>query len=418
MKKLPLFSMGCGDRFGRQGTAQLAAFEGFLQQTGRVVVPVWNKSNREHSLIGTEPSAVRAEADQAVRTVGWKHAYFVDADHIGLKTVDRFIPASDFFTLDVADFIGKPAPTEAIDAFLKHHPELIGTHEIEDLDEPITFTAECLRACLGTTLVAIQEAGKLYRHIRESKGNDDFSVEISMDETETPQTPDLLLVILAAIADEQIPTQTIAPKFTGRFNKGVDYVGDLVRFEKEFDADICVLRHAIKRYGLPANMKLSVHSGSDKFSIYPCLARTLKKHQAGLHLKTAGTTWLEEVSGLAEAGGKSLSLVKDIYAAATPHYEALCAPYATVLDIRREKLPSVTDFRNWTSEQVVRALVHDETDKLYNPDLRQFFHVSFKIAADFGARYLDALAADEEIVSKHVIKNLVRRHLVPIFAPH
>src|SRR3989449_9468356 len=108
-----------------------------------------------------------------------------------------------------------------------------------------------------------------------------------MDETDAPQTPVELLFILAAMGREKIPLQTIAPKFTGRFNKGVDYVGDLVQFEKEFSEDLAVIAFAIKQYGLPANLKLSVHSGSDKFSIYALIRRAIAKHGAGLHIKTA-----------------------------------------------------------------------------------------------------------------------------------
>ncbi len=92
-----------------------------------------------------------------------------------------------------------------------------------------------------------------------------------------PQTPPELLVILAAIAKVGIPIQTIAPKFTGRFNKGVDYVGDVAQFEKEFEDDLAVIAHAVKKYGLPSNLKLSVHSGSDKFSIYGPIRRALKR---------------------------------------------------------------------------------------------------------------------------------------------
>src|SRR5207249_279706 len=139
---------------------------------------------------------------------------------------------------------------------------------------------------------------------------------------------------------EKIPAQTIAPKFTGRFNKGVDYVGDLAQFEKEFHDDLAVIAFAIDRYGLPANLKLSVHSGSDKFSLYPIIRRTLPKFGAGLHIKTAGTTWLEELIGLAEAGGDALALVKEIYAEALDRVDELCRPYATVIDIDRAKLPS------------------------------------------------------------------------------
>src|ERR1700755_712941 len=129
-----------------------------------------------------------------------------------------------------------------------------------------------------------------------------------------PQTPVELLLILAMIQIEEIPVQTIAPKFTGRFNKGIDYRGDVAQFEKEFDEDLSVIAFAIREFGLPPTLKLSVHSGSDKFSLYPIINRLIKKHEAGLHVKTAGTTWLEEVIGLAESGGEGLELVKEVYA--------------------------------------------------------------------------------------------------------
>src|SRR6185436_4804153 len=139
--------------------------------------------------------------------------------------------------------------------------------------------------------------------------------------------------------DEAIPVQTIAPKFTGRFNKGVDYVGDVAQFEREFNDDLCVIAFAIKRYGLPENLKLSVHSGSDKFSIYAPIHRALRRHDAGLHVKTAGTTWLEEIIGLAAARGDGLALAQEIYAEALAHIDELCAPYASVIDIDRTLLP-------------------------------------------------------------------------------
>jgi tagaturonate epimerase len=236
-----------------------------------------------------------------------------------------------------------------------------------------------------------------------------------MDETDTPQTPPELLVILAAIADEGIPVQTIAPKFTGRFNKGVDYVGDLVQFEKEFHEDLAVIAFAVARYGLPANLKLSVHSGSDKFSLYPIIRRTLPKFGAGLHIKTAGTTWLEELIGLAEAGGPALALAKEIYTEAMEHVEELTAPYASVIDIDRSKLPSGAEVAAWSSAQFTGALRHDQSHPLFNPSLRQLLHVAFKLAAKKGARYLDLLKANEEIVGRNVTANLYERHLVPLF---
>ncbi len=401
MLLLEKFSLGVGDRFAHQAKAQLRACQ-LLAADGAVVVPVWNKSNREHSFIGSEPASVLTAAQAAVAALGWEKGWHVDADHIRLETVDRFIPHSDFFTLDVADSIGQPAAPDDLRAFVDRHPELIGTIEIPDIETPFQTTREEIERIAAKFLLAVQDAGKIYRHVAIQKGADRMIAEVSMDETDSPQTPPELLVILAAIADEGIPAQTIAPKFTGRFNKGVDYVGDLAQFEREFHDDLAVIAFAIERYGLPTSLKLSVHSGSDKFSIYPIIRRTLPKFGAGLHLKTAGTTWLEELIGLAEAGGEALGLAKEIYATAIEHVDELTAPYATVIDIDRAKLPSASEVAGWTSGQYTGALRHDQAHPLFNASFRQLLHVSFKLAAKQGRRYLDLIEANEEIVGRNV----------------
>ena len=267
----------------------------------------------------------------------------------------------------------------------------------------------------GKFLLGVQEAGRSYRHIAAAKGEGRFITEVSMDETDRPQTPPELLVILAAIADGKIPIQTIAPKFTGRFNKGVDYVGDVRQFEQEFGDDLAVIAFAVKRYGLPANLKLSVHSGSDKFSLYGPIRRALARTGAGVHLKTAGTTWLEEVIGLAEAGGEGLDLAKEIYAQAFHKRDALCAPYAAVIDINPRKLPPEEEVRRWSAEQFVAALRHDPKCPAFNPSLRQLIHVGYKIAAQMGGRYLRMLEACEPTIAKNVTANLYDRHIKPLF---
>lgn len=412
--KLSKFSMGVGDRFAHQAPAQLRAFIA-AREAGVEIVPVWNKSNREHNIIGSEPPSVRAAADHAVKAAGWSQPYHVDADHIGLANVDRFIDASDFFTIDVADFIGQAAEEGALAGFLDRHPELVGTISIPGIARPFEISAEELKSVASKFLLAVQEAAKVHRHIAAAKGDGNVILEISMDETDKPQTPPKLLIILAAIADEGIPVQTIAPKFTGRFNKGVDYVGDVARFATEFDEDLCVLSHAIVSYGLPDNLKLSVHSGSDKFSIYGPIREFLSRHNAGLHIKTAGTTWLEEVIGLAEAGGSGLAMAKEIYAGALAHIDELCAPYATVIDIDRDRLPDAATVASWGSGDFVRALRHVPSDPAFNPNLRQLLHVGFKIAAKMGSRYIDELVACEEFVSRNVTENLLERHIRPLF---
>ena len=411
---LPKYSLGTGDRFAHQAKAQLAACLKALD-AGLEIIPVWNKSNREHTIIGSEPSSTRVAADAAVTALNWKLPYFLDADHISLATVDRFISVCDFYTIDVADFIGRPAPAEDIEAFVRANRALIGTLQLRGVEDPISITENDLRQTATKFLYAVKIAGDVYRKIVAAKGRDNFIPEVSMDETDRAQSPIELLIILAAVPSEDIPIQTIAPKFSGRFNKGVDYVGDVSQFEREFSLDVAAIQYAVATFGLPANLKLSVHSGSDKFSIYPAIHSTLKKFDSGVHLKTAGTTWLEELIGLAEADGEALALAKEIYAEAFTHREELCAPYATVIDIDPAKLPTPETVNGWTSQQYTSALRHVQSDPAYNPSLRQLLHVGFKVAAKMGPRYLDLLEANEPVIAKNVTENLYDRHIVPVF---
>ena len=412
--RLNKYSVGTGDRFAHQAKAQLQACMKALA-SGVEVVPVWNKSNREHTIIGSEPASVRQAADAAVKALGWKLPYFCDADHITLQTAGRFLDSCDFYTIDVADFIGKAAPAADIDNFVKRRPELLGRIQLQGTDEAFQITQENLRQTAQKYLTAVKKAGEVYRTIEKAKGKGNFIPEVSMDETDSAQSPVELLIILAAIADEGIPVQTIAPRCSGRFNKGVDYIGDVTQFEREFALDVAAIAYAVEHFGLPENLKLSVHSGSDKFSIYPAIHATMKKFNAGVHLKTAGTTWLEELIGLAEAGGEGLALAKEIYAEAYAHREELCAPYATVIDIDPARLPSPDVVRGWSSEQYTSALRHVREAAAYNSSLRQLLHVGFKVAAKMGRRYLELLEANETVIAKNVTENLYDRHIAPVF---
>lgn len=408
------YSIGVGDRFAHQAKAQLAACLSALER-GVEVVPVWNKSNREHTIIGSEPMSVRMAADAAVSSMGWQLQYFVDADHIGLATVDRFLSASDFYTIDVADLIGKPAQPLDIDQFVGRHSGLCGSVTLMEGIPPLSVSEEDLRQTAHKFLAATKSAGEVYRKIESTKGKGNFVVEVSMDETDRAQNPVELLIILAAIADEKIPIQTIAPKFSGRFNKGVDYAGDVAHFEQEFSLDIAAIDFATRRFDLPANLKLSVHSGSDKFSIYPAIRRAMVRFGAGVHLKTAGTTWLEELIGLAESGGSGLEIAKEIYAESFAHREELCAPYSTVIDIDPAALPSPSDVQKWSSEEYIAALRHVPDAQSYNASFRQLLHVGFKVAAKMGNRYLRSLEENESVIARNVTENLHERHIKPVF---
>ena len=413
--KLGKYSFGIGDRFSHEGKAQLAAL---IEGAGKYpfeFVPVWNKSNREHQIIGTEPADTRREADEAVMAMGYGKPYFVDADHINMNNVDRFIDASDFFTIDVADYIGKPADADSVSKFIENNLKYAGTLSIPGIQEPFKVDRNLLELLAGKYLFAAQEAGRIYRHIASKKGADNFVTEVSMDEVDAPQTPIEIFFILSALAQEKIPAQTIAPKFTGRFNKGVEYVGDTTQFEKEFREDLLVIDFAVKEFGLPEGLKLSIHSGSDKFSIYPIMGRLIRQYDKGIHIKTAGTTWLEENIGLALADAQALELAKKIAISALGRMEELCIPYATVIDINPANLPTAEQIASWDGNQYARALRHNQQDPLYNPDFRQLVHVSYKIAAELAPEFYAALERNADVVAEQVKENILDRHIARLF---
>jgi hypothetical protein len=411
MRKIGKYSFGIGDRFGHQGKAQLKAFIAAKEQLGLNFTPVWNKSNREHSIIGTQPASVRKEADEAVKTLGWTGDYFVDADHINFKNVETFVEPSDFFTIDVADFIGKPADEADVDKFIENHNSFIGKLSIPGIDKSFDVTESWMKSFANNYLLAIEEAAAVYNYLVEKKGDGNFVPEVSCDETDTPQSPLDLFFILKLLADNGVQAQTIAPRFSGRFNKGVDYVGDVIQFEKEFEQDLLVIDFAVKQFGLPDNLKLSVHSGSDKFSIYPIIARLIRKHDKGIHIKTAGTTWLEEIAGLALADGEGLALAKEVYTTAYKKMDELTAPYASVIDISIDRLPLPSEVNGWSAGQFASALIHDQKCELFNADLRQLIHVGYKVAAQKGDVFYHALEKFEETIGKQVFENIFERHM-------
>lgn len=412
--ELGKYSIGTGDRFAMQGEAQLKAMI-LAAEKGLEICPVWNKSNREHLTIKSKPQSARQAADSAVKALGWNKPYFLDADHINLNNVDGFIEHCNFFTIDVADYIGKKASDKDMTVFLGENEKFLGKLRIPGIDEHFEITAEKLNAIGEKFLFAVKQASAIYQHILRNKKNGPFVTEVSMDEVIDAQSPVELFFILSAIASERIPVATIAPKFTGRFNKGVDYVGDVSLFENEFEQDLLVIDYAIKTFGLPANLKLSVHSGSDKFCIYPIMGRLIKKHDKGIHIKTAGTSWLEEAIGLAMAGGDALELVKNIYLGALDRFDELATPYATVIDIDRAQLPTPEQVKGWSGTQFANALRHIPGHAEYNPHFRQLMHVGYKLAAEAGETYLNLLAEHKEIVGRQVTENIFDRHIRRLF---
>jgi len=414
MMPLEKYSLGVGDRFGFEGQAQLRALK-IARDRGVRIAPVWNKSNREHALIGTSPEDTRRRAAEAVEACGWRDPYYVDADHIGLATVDRFMAACDFFTIDIADHIGRPARAESVSEFIKAATRYLGPLCLPNSEAPLELTNASLMNVARRYLGAVEEANRVYRRIAEKKGAANFIAEISLDEAAVPQTAEDLFFILAAASFRNMAVQTIAPRFSGAFLKGIDYEGDVQKFAREFENALAVVEMAKLTFDLPANLKLSIHSGSDKFSLYPIMHRAMAKAGTGIHLKTAGTTWLEEVIGLAASGGDGLQLAKDVYAGALSRIEELIRPYLAVVGIDMARLPSAEEVNAWDALEFVEALRHDPSCPRFNPHFRQLVHIGFRIAAEMGGRFTNLLRRHRDLIESNVTDNLLRRHIEPLF---
>lgn len=414
MKNLTKYSIGVGDRFAHQGKAQLQAIIE-AKKLGIEITPVWNKSNREHKITGSKPEDTRKEADETVKFMQWKGSYFVDADHINLSNVDDFIPSSDFFTIDVVEYIGKHPKKELIQSFLDYNRSLVGKLWIEGIPKPFEISIEFLKSFTSKFLYAIQQAVQIYKHIKSIKGINSFITEISMDEVDIPQTPLELFFIIKTLSEYNIPINTVAPKFPGQFNKGIDYVGDISKFTKEFTEYIFVVKYAVDNFELPENLKLSIHSGSDKFKLYPIINKLIIKYNQGIHIKTAGTTWLQELKGIAMAGNDGLNLAKEIYVLAFNRYDEMVVPYSTVIDIDLNKLPPVKSVLEWSSEEFERNIDHNQEDPLYNLHFRQFMHISYKVAAEMKDNFYSLLNKYSSIIEEEVTDNILHKHIIPLF---
>jgi hypothetical protein len=411
---LEKYSFGTGDRFGRAGEAQLAAIME-MNRLGVPVVPVWNKSHREHSLIGSAPDATAAAAADAVAAAGYKGKYYIDADHVSFTTMDRFIPHCNFFTLDVAKYIGVEAEETGIREFQHLMRHYKGDFKLPVTGDVFRVTDEYLHGLARKYMKAMSEVGKMFRFLCQVKDVGRFVTEVSVDESEEVQGPVDLFFILAMLRMYDVDVQNLAPRFPGLFAKGIDYIGDRDTFALAFEQDVAIVQLARQEFRLPCSLKLSVHSGSDKFSLYPVIGDIIRKYDAGLHLKTAGTTWLEEVAGLAEAGGEALEMTKEIYCKSLERTVELAEPYAGLLHFEPELLPTAAEVMKWTSEQFTGAITHDASNPAYNLNFRQLIHIGYRIAAAMGDDFLLALDRNRKVVAERVTFNLLERHMKPLF---
>jgi tagaturonate epimerase len=402
-------SAGLGDRLGLATPGHAQA----LRSTGGSMAPVFaQQSIREMTRTGRSPQDVMDAATWGMFEAGWRAGTGADADH--LKTtedIDACLAAGfTWFTIDPGSHVDGTADT-ASEADVRAAAAALPWEALEDSQADLL--ARYLGAPLdveGHTVVfdeaivlraaakygrAVAHVAAMYRHLLSRVPSRRFDLEVSVDETDTPTTPAEHVYVVRELSRLGVTWQSLAPRFVGRFEKGVDYIGDLAAFEAEF-----IVHAAIARQFGP--YKISLHSGSDKFSIYPIAAR----HTRGLvHLKTAGTSYLEALRTVAIV---SPALFREIYVFGLEHYEADKVSYHVSAELAKAPQPSQL-------ADTELALVLDQFDA------RQVLHVTFgSVLTTRGAdgalfyytRLMDLLRTNRRVYAD-CLDHHFTRHLVP-----
>jgi tagaturonate epimerase len=345
LTSLGLFpSFGFGDRLGLATPGHIAAVK------GTKFVPIFaQQSVRENARTGRTPQQVMDDARRAVEAAGWDAPWGADADH--LKTVDDLPPFVEagytFFTVDPGAYVDNAADSDPL-------PVLKDKVRGADMDQLSTrylrhagkkpwgeFDEEKLLHAQVKYGRAIQHAVTMYRRLAELK--DAFDFEVSVDETDSPTTPLEHFFIASELVRQGVHFTSLAPRFIGRFEKGVDYIGDLSALDGE------LARHAaVTAYF--GTYKLSLHSGSDKFSVYPLIAKYWGER---LHVKTAGTSYLEALRTLAVS---EPGLFQRIWELGLEHYPADRVSYHVSADV--EKAPRGAALPAFLEDFHAREILH------------------------------------------------------------
>jgi hypothetical protein len=399
-------SIGCGDRLGLATPGHVRAVR------GTHVAPIFpQQSIREMTRTRRTPQQVMDDAMWGVFQEGWREGFGADADHLkATQDVDICVGAGFvFFTIDPGDYVDNAAQADPPDvlarkvdslpwAELESSPRQMRRAFLDrsfDLGEGFrfTFAEEDLLRAAAKYGKAVAHTARMYRHLAGRMGDEPFELEVSVDETETPTSVLEHIFVAAELQRLGVKWVSLAPRYVGRFEKGVDYIGDLARFEADFARHVAVAR----RFG---PYKLSLHSGSDKFSIYPIVAGL-----AGdlVHLKTAGTSYLEALRAIAEVDP---GLFREILAFAFQRYGQDKATYHVSADLSKVPAP----------EQLADS---ELAGVLESFDGRQLLHVTFGSVLTwqddlgeylFRDRLLAALEQNEEAYYS-VLETHFKKHL-------
>jgi tagaturonate epimerase len=375
-------SFGFGDRLGSATPGHIAAVRGTR------FVPVFaQQSVRENARTGRTPQQVMDDARRAVDAAGWDTVWGADADH--LKTVDDLLPfvsaGYTFYTIDPGAFVVNEA--DKIDPARLHEmvDERINWEELSNLylhQKVISglpaFDDENLLRAVVKYGRAILHTISMFRRLKELRAAFDF--EVSVDETDSPTTPLEHFFIVNELTRQEVTFTSLAPRFIGRFEKGVDYIGDL----KALDVELAKHAEVTSHFG---SYKISLHSGSDKFSVYPLLV----KHWADrIHVKTAGTSYLEALRTLAATEPELFQLI---------------------WHLGLERYPTDRATYHVSADPAQVRLIKNPIDFLDDFHAREILHVTFGSAmAEFGDEIRMALTrhnnAYQNNLQSHFLKHL------------
>lgn len=393
-------SAGCGDRLGLATPGHIRAF----RRAGELAPIFAQQSMRENARTGRTPQQVLDDAMWGVFQEGWQEPWGADADHLKTRAdIDLCVAAGyTFYTIDPGDHVDNEAHVAGKDLLdvkvqalpwdrLDDSPEALRRRylstqfEVEDM--VLVFDEVRLARAAAKYGGPIAHTAEMYRHLAAQMGSRVFELEVSVDETETPTSPLEHYFVASELRRLGVQWVSLAPRYVGRFEKGVDYIGDLAEFDDALAQHAAIAR-ALGPY------KLSIHSGSDKFRVYPSFAR----HAGALvHLKTAGTSYLEALRAIAEA---EPALFRSVLSYALERYEEDSATYHVSADPAKVPLPETL-----APEQLAGVL------DLF--DGREVLHVTFgSVVVRFGKRLMAALDGNEEVHYQALEAHFIR-HFEP-----
>ncbi len=387
-------TVGCGDRLGLASRGHILAARKF-----KVSPVLAQQSMRELSMTGRTFQGVVDDATFMVYESDFQDGYGADGDHLKkIPDIDVALAAGmPMITLDLSDVMNAAAgdwseqQVRAAFAELdtKVRNRITAEYFNKDfvLGEGVAVTLDEVTAmrCALMYLEALAFACKVYEHLKAKRG-DEFDLEISIDETTSPTLPSHHLFIVRELCRNGVEISSLAPRFVGEFQKAIDYIGDLAEFDRQFKVHALIA----KAYG---NYKISVHSGSDKFAVYPTIGRETKGF---LHLKTAGTSWLVAVEVIAR---HDPALYRDMHKCALKNFNAMLALYHITADITR--IPALDTLKDAELPALMAM-----------PEARQLLHITYGpiLTSDLRERFFSAMHRLEKeydaAIEKHFDKHL------------